>query len=110
MTYPVLITPTALKMLQNILDRRIREKIRDRIDGLVEDPEKQGRPLTGELAGFRSLRAVGQRYRVIYRTERAKVIVFVVGVGIRKEGSRADIYALAKKLVRLGLAKPPDKK
>ena len=109
MTYQVFITPFAFKMLLDIHDRRIREKIRDKIDGLVRDPEKQGKPLTGELAGFRSLRAVGQRYRVVYRTERARVIVYVVGVGIRKEGSRADIYALAKKLVRLGLVKPPHK-
>lgn len=34
-------------------------KIRGRIDGLAEEPEKQGKPLTGELAGYRSLRAAG---------------------------------------------------
>ena len=109
MTYQVFIAPSALKMLQDILDRRIREKIRDRIDGLIKDPEKQGKTLTGELTGFRSLRVGGQHYRIVYQVEKSKVTVFVVGVGTRKEGSRADIYALAKKLVRLGLAKPPHK-
>lgn len=69
-------------MLEAIQDRRIREKIRDRIDGLVEEPEKQGKPLTGELAGFRSLRAVGQRYRIIYRLEEGKVLVLVMAMGI----------------------------
>ncbi len=90
-------------MLEAIQDRRIREKIRDRIDGLTEEPEKQGKPLTGELTGFRSLRAVGQRYRIIYRIEEGKVLVLVMAMGIRKEGSGKDIYMLARKLLRLRL-------
>jgi mRNA interferase RelE/StbE len=90
-------------MLEAIQDRRIREKIRDRIDGLAEEPEKQGKPLTGELTGSRSLRAVGQRYRIIYRIEEGKVLVLVMAVGIRKEGSGKDIYVLARKLLRLRL-------
>jgi mRNA interferase RelE/StbE len=90
-------------MLETIQDRRIREKIRDRIDGLAEEPEKQGKPLTGELTGSRSLRAVGQRYRIIYRVEEGKVLVLVLALGIRKEGSGKDIYVLARKLLRLRL-------
>lgn len=103
MTYGVVLTPSALQALEAISDRRIREQIRDRIDRLAHDPEQQGKPLTGELAGFRSLRAVGQRYRVIYRVERGKVLVIVVALGIRKEGDRSDVYRLAQKLVRLRL-------
>ncbi len=90
-------------MLETIQDRRIRDKIRDRIDGLAEEPEKQGKPLTGELTGSRSLRAVGQRYRIIYRIEEGKVLVLVLALGIRKEGSGKDIYMLARKLLRLRL-------
>jgi mRNA interferase RelE/StbE len=90
-------------MLEAIQDRRIRDKIRDRIDGLAEEPEKQGKTLTGELTGYRSLRAVGQRYRVIYRIEEGKVLVLVMALGIRKEGSGKDIYVLAQKLLRLRL-------
>jgi len=97
------LTPYARVMLEEIQDRRVREKIRDRVDGLVEEPEKQGKPLTGELAGYRSLRAVGQRYRIIYRIEEGKVLVLVMALGIRKEGSGKDIYALARKLLRLRL-------
>ena len=103
MTYRIVLTPTGLKALAAITDRRIRQQIRDRIDGLAHDPEQQGKPLTGELAGCRSLRAVGQRYRVIYRVERAHVLVLVLAVGIRKAGDRGDIYRLAQKLVRLHL-------
>jgi mRNA interferase RelE/StbE len=97
------LTPHARVMLEAIQDRRVRDKIRDRIDGLAEEPEKQGKPLTGELTGYRSLRAVGQRYRVIYRIEEGKVLVLVMALGIRKEGSGKDIYVLAQKLLRLRL-------
>ncbi len=96
-------------MLAEVSDRRVREKIRDRIDDLAAEPEKQGKPLTGELSGYRSLRAVGQRYRIIYQVEKNKVLVFVIALGIRKKGSKADIYELAKKLLRLRLVEPPRK-
>ena len=103
MTYRIVITPTGLKLLEAISDRRIQERIRDRIDGLAHDPEQQGKPLREELAGFRSLRAVGQRYRIVYRVERGQVLVLVIAVGLRKEGDRRDIYQIAKKLIRLRL-------
>ena len=65
--------------------------------------EKKGKPLTGELAGCGSLRAAGQRFRVVYRVERARVLVLVLAVGLRKEGDRHDVYRLAEKLLRLRL-------
>ena len=103
MRWQVGLTPHARVMLEAIQDRRVRDKIRDRIDGLAEEPEKQGKPLTGELTGYRSLRAVGQRYRIIYRIEEGKVLVLVMALGVRKEGSGKDIYVLAQKLLRLRL-------
>ncbi len=90
-------------MLEAIQDRRVRGKIRDRIDGLAEEPVKQGKPFMADLAGYRSLRAVGQRYRIIYRVEENKVLVLVVALGIRKGGSKRDVYVLARKLLRLRL-------
>jgi mRNA interferase RelE/StbE len=100
MTFHVLVTRTAKRMLAEIADRRIREKIGERIDGLRAEPERQGKPLQGELEGYRSLRAVGQRYCIIFRVERRQVVVYVLAIGIRKEGGRRDIYALARKLLR----------
>ena len=90
-------------MLEAITDRRVREKIASMIDSLESDPEVRGKPLDDDLAGYRSVRAVGQRYRIIYRVERLTVTVMVVAAGIRKEGSRDDIYRVAAKLIRLGL-------
>ena len=103
MTWEVGLTPQARLMPEAVQHRRVRESIRDRIDGLAQEPENQGRPLMGDLLGYRSLRAVGQRYRVIYRVEKGKVLVLVVALGIRKEGSKRDVYELARKLLRLRL-------
>ena len=93
-------------MLGSIRDRRVRQGLSERIDGLANEPDKQGKPLTGELHGVRSLRAVGQRYRILYRLERQRVVVLVVAVGIRKEGSKDDVYSVARKLLRLRLLEP----
>ena len=101
--YSIVLTPQAKAMISEIPDRRIREKIAQTIDRLITDPDKQGKPLLGPYQGYRSLRAVGQRYRVIYRVERARVIVIVIGVGLRKEGDKADIYRRLQKLIHLKL-------
>ena len=106
--YRIVIQPTAIKFLKAISDRRIRQKISDRIDKLKESPEMQGKPLSGDLDGYYSVRAVGQRYRIIYSIEHAQITVLVVALGIRKEGSKQDAYALAKKLLRLGLLDETD--
>jgi mRNA interferase RelE/StbE len=106
-TWQIALTPTAKRMLEAITDRRVRRTVRTRIDGLAHDPDKQGKPLLAELAGYHSLRAVGQRYRIIYRVDRGHVLVVVVAVGLRKAGDRNDVYALARKLLRLRLLEPP---
>jgi len=56
-----------------------------------------------ELADYRSIRAVGQRYRIIYRVEEEWVLVVVVTVGIRRAEDKKDVYEVAKKLARLSL-------
>lgn len=103
MRYEIEIMPTALNMLEDISDRRVKDQIVKRIDGLHEDAEKQGKPLSGNLAGYRTLRAASQRYRIAYRIDNGMVRVLVVAIGIRKEGDKYDVYRLAQRLVRLGL-------
>lgn len=98
MKWQLVITPAALEMLKEITDRRIRKQVSGAIDELSEDPGKKGKPLLGELAGFRSLRAAGQKYRIIYQVEKETVTIVVVAVGRRREGDRKDIYSLARKL------------
>ena len=96
--------PTAVHALRDISDKRVQRKIFERAQALATEPESQGKALVGPLAGCRSVRAVGQRYRIVYRVERGRVIVIILAVGLRKDGDSKDIYALAKKLVKLGLA------
>ena len=103
--YKVVWTETAVKMAETISDRRIKKLVVDRAGQLAYAPEQQGKPLAGELAGFRSVRAAGQRHRIIYRVERREVVVAIVAVGRRKAGDKADIYELARKLVRQRLVR-----
>ena len=97
--YEIQLTPLALEMLAEIKDKRHLRNLSKRIDKLKFSPEQQGKALTNKLKGYRSVRAVGQRYRIIYQVERVKVVVFIVGVGLRAEGSRQDIYVQMKKFL-----------
>ena len=103
MKWQVEITKPALKQLEDIKDIRVRGKLFERIEQLEDDPEDQGKPLKDGLAGLRSVRAIGQRYRIIYRIENEQIIVFVVAVGLRRQGDRSDIYEIAARLLRSGL-------
>ena len=98
--YAITWTKTALKLAEAIPDQRIRRLISQRADQLGTSPEEQGKALVGELAGFRSVRAVGQRCRIVYRVERRVVTVLIVAVGRRRSGDRSDVYELARKLLR----------
>ena len=97
------LTTLAREQLELIDDRRIREALVARIERLGEEPEKQGKALNNELKGFRSVRAMRQRYRIIYKLQEEQIIVLVVTVGIRKDGDKRDAYAMAKRLADLGL-------
>jgi len=69
-----------------------------RIEKLKDEPEKQGKALSEELSGYRSIRAVGQRYRIVYRVEQDRVVVVIVGVGRRKGGGINEMYMLLHKI------------
>lgn len=104
MTYQVEVVPTARDALSEITDKRIQRNIFNRLSRLERDPEKQGEALSGNLEGYRSIRAANERYRIIYRIKDADIeneepVVSVEFVGIRREGSKSDVYVLFSKLV-----------
>ena len=101
--WAVRLTRRAEVQLAAIKDRRVQEGLRSGLRRLEYEPELKGKPMIDELAGYHSLRAVGQRYRIIYKVKEEQVLVVVVTVGIRKEGDKKDVYELAKKLIRLSL-------
>lgn len=85
-------------MLLDIRDRRIRQLAKARAMRLNTDPDQQGKALSGDLAGLRSVRAVGQRYRIIYELVPEDREVWIVAVGLRKAGDRDDVYEVVKRL------------
>lgn len=96
----------AVEALSKIKDRRIQSQIQNAFQRLQQNPEQVGKPLAGELAGYRSLRAVNQAFRIIYRVNREQIEVLIVAIGRRKEGDRDDIYNLAKRWLQQGLLEP----
>ena len=102
MKYRILITDTCLRLIEKTPNKKIQRSIFDRIPKLSDEPEKQGKKLVKDLAGFRSVHAAG-RYRIIYKIEKRAVIIYVLAAGIIKEGNKKDIYKIAKKLLDAGL-------
>jgi mRNA interferase RelE/StbE len=96
--YQIQLIPLAIKLLGKIKDKREQTLLTKKIEQLKQEPDKQGKPLSGKLKGYRSVRAVGQRYRIIYRIDKEQIIVIIIGVGIRKEGSKEDIYNYLEKV------------
>lgn len=97
-SWKVYLTEEAEERLLDIEDRRVRELIKARASRLSSSPEMQGKSLVGDLAGLRSVRAVGQRYRIVYELFPEEREVWVVTLGLRKEGDRSDVYEMAKRL------------
>lgn len=97
--YAIQFTPFALEMLESIKDKRELKILSDRIEQLKDEPDKQGKALVEDLTGYRSVRAVGQRYRIVYRIEQDTIVVLIVGVGRRKAGDRKDVYVLLKRFL-----------
>lgn len=98
MDWGVYFTEEAAEVLLRIEDRRIRRLLKERAMRLSLHPELQGKPLGGDLAGLRSIRAVGQRYRIVYELFPEDHEVWVVTVGLRRAGDRDDVYEVAKHL------------
>jgi mRNA interferase RelE/StbE len=103
MAYEVRISKMAERMVSDIADRRIQGILLKRSFRLADEPEKQGDPLRDDLSGYRSVRAVGQRYRIVYRIDGDDTVVIVAAVGIRRAGDRHDIYEVARSLFRQAL-------
>lgn len=66
------------------IQKRDREKIKERIDKLAEEPRPFGaEPLEGRYAGYYRIR-FGD-YRIIYEIRDTQLLVLVVKIGNRKE-------------------------
>jgi mRNA interferase RelE/StbE len=100
--YKIKITKIAAANIQGI-DKTAQIQIIKKIEKLRDEPELLGKQLKGPLKDYRSVRAAGQRYRVIYRIVEYEIIVIVVAVGNGKEEDKKDIYELMKKYIKTNL-------
>jgi len=101
--WKVKILSPAKEQMGAIKDRRIQERLTTALRRLEHAPDQQEKQLDDELADYHSVRAVSQRCRIIYHLNSDLGIVFVIGMGIRKEGDKKDVYAQTKKVLRRGL-------
>lgn len=109
--FEILLTEQAEADLNAISDTRTATAIEKRIEKLEGDALALGKELQGDLGGYYSVRAAGQRYRIVYQVALIEAtessappdpdgLVTVLVIGIRKEGDKRDVYWVASK--RLG--------
>ena len=79
MTYPVVLSKLAQKKFETYLhaDRKIGQQIAKAIDKLAENPHL-GESLKGEWKQYLKYRT--GRYRIIYRLEHQKIMIFIVTI------------------------------
>ena len=99
MEYRIIFSVQAQKLFTEIKDRREQSVILTRIEKLKYEPEKQGKALTEELSGYRSIRAVGKRYRIVCKVEQERVVVAIVGICRGKDGDKRDVYEVTRDLI-----------
>ena len=67
--YQVILTKQARKLFRKIKDRREQQLLLVKLEKLKYNPNLQGKALVKELSNYRSIRAVGQRYRIVYQVQ-----------------------------------------
>ena len=80
--YKVLLHQQALAEIKK-LPKKFKEKVKERIDNLVEQPvPPDARGLKGRKNAYRI--RVG-KYRILYEVNVREIVVYVIGIGHRKE-------------------------
>lgn len=101
--YTIKLTQIAAEFIAK-LDNKSQQQVMEKLEILKEYPLKVGKALKGNLQNYRSIRSVGQRYRIIYQVKETEIEVIVVAVGIRRDGDKKnDVYELMKKYIKIGL-------
>ena len=81
--YRLLIKPSAVKELEALPSKKIRQRVVTRIRALAADPRPSG---SEKLAGYDDHYRVRQgAYRVVYSVSDRELVVWVVKVGHRKD-------------------------
>jgi mRNA interferase RelE/StbE len=99
-SYRLSISETAMEMIHSIKNPKIIDNLKETLIKLTDSPLKQAKPLSGDLKRYFSKRFYFQRYRIIFHIDRNLKEIQIDGVGIRREGSKDDIYNLMKHLIK----------
>jgi mRNA interferase RelE/StbE len=78
--YSVQIKPSAVRELEAIPQKKIRQRIVQRIQSLGDDPRPPG---CEKLTGQERYRVRQGRYRIVYAIEDDALVVYVVRIGHR---------------------------
>jgi mRNA interferase RelE/StbE len=76
---------TEARTIQKVIDERLANG----------EPDKSGKALSGDLAGYRRLRT-GQT-RIIYRVDGKRIEVLIIAIGMRRDD---EVYLAAQKRAR----------
>ncbi len=98
MSWRIEFTETAADMFY-ALPKKVQKVLLARIKKLVQDPKLQGKALSKELKGFRSIRSM--RHRIIFKVVEDEKKVILVAIGLRKGKDRDDIYEILKRLLQV---------
>lgn len=85
--YRLLIKASAAKELRAIPNKRDRQRIVKRIQGLERDPRPPG---SQKLSGRDRYRIRHGQYRIVYGIEKDELVIYVVKIGHRKDVYRAE--------------------
>ena len=80
--YRLVIKASAVKELRAIPNKRDRQRIVRRIQGLENDPRPPG---SQKLSGRERFRIRQGQYRIVYGIESDELVVYVVKIGLRKD-------------------------
>ena len=86
--YKIFIKPAAVKEIEAIPQKKIRQQIVRRIQDLATDPRPNG---FKKLTGHDRYRIRQGVYRIVYAVEDEKLVVYIVKVGHRKDVYRGTL-------------------
>jgi mRNA-degrading endonuclease RelE of RelBE toxin-antitoxin system len=87
--YELVLTPPAVRAIQHRLPEAVASAVLEFLTGaLVDNPQRVGKPLRGDLAGIYSARR--GTYRVLYRINDALREVIVLRIDHRRDAYRGS--------------------
>lgn len=78
--YRVFIKPSAVREIEGVAEKKLRQQIVARIEALSDDPRPPG---CEKLTGRQQYRVRQGSYRIVYAIEDDRLVIFVVEVGHR---------------------------